>query len=56
MNTVAASLGVPFIDFISTPLLTPANNGQNQLVNGHPTRAGGAYIANEILKAISALK
>jgi len=55
MSAVAHSLGVPYIDFFEVALFTQDNNGQRELMNGHPTRAGGEYIAKELLKAIAAL-
>lgn len=55
MKAVAQSLGIPYIDFAKINLFTQANNGQRELLNGHPTRAGGAYIAAELLKALAAL-
>lgn len=55
MKAVAQSLGIPYIDFAKMNLFTQANNGQHELLDGHPTRAGGAYIAAELLKAIAAL-
>jgi len=55
MGAVAQSLGIPYIDFAKVNLFTQANNGQHELLDGHPTRAGGAYIATELLKAIAAL-
>ena len=55
MKAVAQALGIPYIDFGKINLFTSANNGQRELLNGHPTRAGGAYIAAELLKAIADL-
>lgn len=56
MQAEISSLGVPFIDFVHLPLINQANNGSNQLINGHPTRLGSSYIATEILKAIASIK
>ena len=55
MKAAAKDLGVPYLDFIQQPMLTSANNGSNQLVNGHPTRAGGPFLAQELLKQIAAI-
>jgi lysophospholipase L1-like esterase len=55
MQAVAKTLGIPYIDFITLPLFDQSNNGQNQFANGHPTRAGSAYIAAELLKRIAGL-
>jgi len=55
MSAVAQSLGIPYIDFGKINLFTQVNNGKRELLDGHPTRAGGAYIAAELLKAIAAL-
>ncbi|MSY54160.1 MAG: hypothetical protein F2638_01065 [Actinobacteria bacterium] len=56
MRKEAASLGVSIIDFATPALFDENNNAQRQLVDGHPTRLGSAYIANEMLKRIAGLK
>ena len=56
MKTVADSLGVAFINFISQPLFNSTNNGKGQLSYGHPTRLGSGYIAKQMLKSLASLK
>jgi lysophospholipase L1-like esterase len=56
MKTVAESLGAAFINFVKQPLLSQSNNGQGQLADGHPTRLGSGYIAEQLLKSLAALQ
>jgi len=55
MLNQAKNINVPYIDFFTYPLLDKVNNAQNKLVNGHPTRLGSTYIAEQILIRLTSL-